>query len=89
MIAENDLLVVADEIDDRLIYDREHVCFASLPGMPATERSCWGGLQGLRHDRLRIGFVAAPRDLLAGIVKIHQYTALCAPIMVRSRRRKR
>jgi aminotransferase len=29
----------------------------------------------------RVGYVAAPRELLAGIAKIHQYTALCAPIM--------
>ena len=81
VIAENDLLVVADEIYDRLIYDREHVCFASLPGMRDRTILLGGFSKAYAMTGWRVGFVAAPRDLLAGIVKIHQYTALCAPIM--------
>ncbi|HEX5414583.1 MAG TPA: aminotransferase class I/II-fold pyridoxal phosphate-dependent enzyme [Chloroflexota bacterium] len=81
VVAENDLLVVADEIYDRLIYGREHVCFASLPGMRERTILLGGFSKAYAMTGWRVGFVAAPRDILEGIVKIHQYTALCAPIM--------
>ena len=81
VVDENDLLVVADEIYDRLVYEREHVCFAALPGMRDRTILLGGFSKAYAMTGWRIGFVAAPRDILNGIVKIHQYTALCAPIM--------
>jgi len=81
VIAKNDLLVVADEIYDRLIFEREHVCFASLPGMRDRTILLGGFSKAYAMTGWRLGFVAAPREILDGIVKIHQYTALCAPIM--------
>jgi len=80
-VADNDLVAVSDEIYDRLVYGREHVCFAMLPGMRDRTILLGGFSKSYAMTGWRIGYVAAPRDLLAGIVKIHQYTALCAPIM--------
>ena len=33
LVEENDLIVISDEIYAELTYDRQHVSFASLPGM--------------------------------------------------------
>jgi len=74
----HDLLVISDEIYDRLVYDGEHVCVPSLPGMRERTVLLGGFSKAYAMTGWRVGFVAAPAELLAGIVKIHQYTALCA-----------
>ncbi|MBX6771612.1 MAG: aminotransferase class I/II-fold pyridoxal phosphate-dependent enzyme, partial [Chloroflexi bacterium] len=80
IVAEHDLIAVSDEIYDRLVYGREHVCFATLPEMRERTILLGGFSKAYAMTGWRIGYVAAPRDLMAGLVKIHQYTALCAPI---------
>ena len=80
IVAEHDLIAVSDEIYDRLVYGREHVCFAALPEMRERTILLGGFSKAYAMTGWRIGYVAAPRDLMAGLVKIHQYTALCAPI---------
>jgi aminotransferase len=80
-IADRDLIAVSDEIYDRLIYAGEHVCIAALPDMRDRTILLGGFSKAYAMTGWRVGYVAAPRDLMAGIVKIHQYTALCAPIM--------
>ncbi len=79
--AEHDLLVISDEIYDRLVYDGQHTCFAALPGMRDRTILLGGFSKAYAMTGWRVGYVAAPRAVLAGIVKIHQYTALCAPMM--------
>ena len=79
--AERDLIVFSDEIYDRLVYGVEHTCFASLPGMRERTVLLGGFSKAYAMTGWRIGYVAAPKDILAGIVKIHQYTALCASMM--------
>jgi aminotransferase len=81
MAVERDLVVISDEIYDRLVYDREHVCLSSLPGMRERTILLGGFSKAYAMTGWRVGFIAAPRDLLAGMVKVHQYTALCAPVM--------
>ncbi len=76
---ERDLIVISDEIYDRLTYVGEHTCFASLPGM--KERTILLGGLSKSHAMTgwRLGWVCAPADLLAGMRKIHQYTIMSAP----------
>lgn len=80
VVADQDLLVVADEIYDRLVYGREHLCFAALPGMRDRTILLGGFSKAYAMTGWRVGYVAAPREIMAGLVKIHQYTALCAPV---------
>ncbi|HLZ09718.1 MAG TPA: aminotransferase class I/II-fold pyridoxal phosphate-dependent enzyme [Chloroflexota bacterium] len=80
-IVDRDLIAVSDEIYDRLIYRGEHVCVAALPDMRDRTILLGGFSKAYAMTGWRVGYVAAPRDLMAGILKIHQYTALCAPIM--------
>jgi aminotransferase len=70
LACEHDLLVISDEIYSRLVYGAEHISMASLPGM--WERTIT--LNGFSK-----AYAAAPRHILEGMLKIHQYAIMCAP----------
>ncbi len=76
---KHDLVVISDEIYDRLVYGVEHVCFASLPGMRARTILLGGFSKDYAMTGWRIGYVAAPAELLAAMRKVHQYTIMSAP----------
>lgn len=75
----HDLYIISDEIYSRLVFEGERCCVASLPG--AWERTVL--LNGLSKSHAmtgwRVGYVCAPARLTACMLKVHQYTALCAP----------
>ncbi len=76
---KHNLVVISDEIYESLTYDTDHFSIISLPGM--KERTIY--LNGFSKSHAmtgwRLGYTAAPAELLNIMVKIHQYTALCAP----------
>jgi len=76
---KHDLLVISDEIYDRLVYGREHVCFASLPGMAPRTILMGGFSKAYAMTGWRIGYVAAPKEFVDAMVRIHQYTIMSAP----------
>ena len=76
---EHDLIVLSDEIYDRLVYGGQHVCFPSLPGMRERTILLGGFSKDYAMTGWRIGFVAAPEPLMQGMLRIHQYTVMCAP----------
>ncbi len=76
---KHDLLVISDEIYDRLVYGIEHTCFASLPGMKERTILLGGFSKDYAMTGWRIGYVAAPAELLAAMRKVHQYTIMSAP----------
>jgi aminotransferase len=73
------LVVISDEIYDRLVYGVEHTCFASLPGM--RDRTIV--LQGFSKDYAmtgwRVGYALGPEALVAEMRKVHQYIIMSAP----------
>ncbi len=77
--ARHDLIVISDEIYDRLVYGVEHVCFPALEG--AWERTILLG--GFSKDYAmtgwRLGYAAAPAPLLQPMLRVHQYTVMTAP----------
>ncbi|MFO7583957.1 MAG: aminotransferase class I/II-fold pyridoxal phosphate-dependent enzyme [Anaerolineales bacterium] len=77
---EYDLVVVSDEIYDRLVYGFEHVCFPAL-GESIKRRTVLLGGFSKSHAMTgwRIGYAAAPVEILAGMLRIHQYTIMSAP----------
>ncbi len=77
--AEHDLLVISDEIYDRLVYGVTHTCFAALPGAWDRTILLGGFSKSVAMTGWRIGYVAAPADLLAAMRKIHQYIIMSAP----------
>lgn len=76
---KHDLLVISDEIYDRLVYDHEHVCFASIDGMQERTITLGGFSKDYAMTGWRIGYAAAPEALLAAMRKVHQYTIMSAP----------
>ncbi len=76
----HDLLVYSDEIYDRLVYGgHTHSAFSSLPGMRERTVLLGGFSKSYAMTGWRIGYVAAPAELMTGIAKVHQYGIMCAP----------
>ena len=74
------LLVISDEIYDRLVYgDHKHTCFASLPGMFHRTITLGGFSKDYAMTGWRIGYAAAPAPILSALRKIHQYTIMSTP----------
>jgi len=80
-IAEKyDLIVISDEIYDRLVYGgHTHVCFPSLPGMRKRTVLLGGFSKDYAMTGWRIGYACAPTEILKGLVRVHQYTVMSAP----------
>lgn len=78
VVEKHDLVVLSDEIYDRLSYDRPHVSFATLPAMRDRTLLLNGFSKTYGMTGWRVGYAAGPEPLVAAMTKIHQYTALCA-----------
>ncbi|SMG54569.1 aminotransferase [Paenibacillus aquistagni] len=81
IIEENDLIVISDEIYAELTYDQKHVSFASLPGMKDRTILVSGFSKAFAMTGWRMGYVCAHEELTQAMLKIHQYTVMCAPVM--------
>ncbi|MFA5676286.1 MAG: aminotransferase class I/II-fold pyridoxal phosphate-dependent enzyme [Christensenellales bacterium] len=79
IIIENDLLVISDEIYAELTYGAKHFSIASLPGMQERTVVINGFSKAFAMTGFRLGFAAGPKPLIDAMVKIHQYSMLCAP----------
>jgi aminotransferase len=77
----HDLLVVSDEIYDRLVYGVKHTCFASLSGMKERTVLLGGFSKAYAMTGWRVGYAAARPEIIEAMTKVHQYTMLCAPIV--------
>lgn len=80
VVIENDLLVISDEVYDKLTYDSKHTCFSSLNGMDEHTILLNGLSKSHAMTGLRIGYAMGPSEIIKAMLLIHQYTMLCAPI---------
>ncbi|HVU13753.1 MAG TPA: aminotransferase class I/II-fold pyridoxal phosphate-dependent enzyme [Phototrophicaceae bacterium] len=78
---DHDLIVISDEIYERLVYDVTHVCFAALPNMYERTIVLSGMSKSFAMTGWRIGYATAPRDLMEAMRKLHQYLIMSAPTM--------
>lgn len=76
--AKHDLIVISDEIYDRLVYSGQHITFSSLPGMRDRTVIIGGFSKDYAMTGWRLGFALGPADILAAMRKIHQYTIMSA-----------
>nr|WP_225973714.1 aminotransferase class I/II-fold pyridoxal phosphate-dependent enzyme [Dehalogenimonas formicexedens] len=82
IVAErHNLIVLSDEIYNRLTYGVTVPSFASLPGMKERTVVLNGVSKAYSMTGWRIGYAAGPKEIIAGMTKIHQYTMLCASSM--------
>lgn len=78
---EKDLLIVSDEIYAELTFEGRHTSLASLPGMRDRTIFLHGCSKAFAMTGFRIGFACANRELTEAMMKVHQYSMLCAPIL--------
>ncbi|MFJ5714048.1 aminotransferase [Neobacillus sp. NPDC093127] len=82
IIEKHDLLVVSDEIYAELSYDETFTSFAAIPGMYERTILINGFSKGFAMTGWRLGMLAAPKEFVEAMLKIFQYTTLCAPTML-------
>lgn len=79
---KHDLVVLTDEIYSELTYDEvTHHSIAALPGMKERTIFLHGFSKAFAMTGWRIGYACGPADIIEAMMKIHQYSILCAPIM--------
>ena len=82
VVAEkHDLIVVSDEIYERLVYGAEHFNFAALPNMFDRTIVLSGMSKSYAMTGWRIGYVTAPKLFSEAMYKLHQYLIMSAPTM--------
>ena len=80
ILIEKDILVIADEIYAELTYGLPHFSIASMPEMKERVVLISGFSKAFAMTGWRIGYVCAPKEITGAMLKIHQYTTICAPI---------
>ena len=80
-VTEKDMLVISDEIYSELTFDGEHTSIAAIPGMKERTVFLHGFSKAFAMTGFRIGYACAPHELIEGIMKIHQFEVMCAPIV--------
>jgi aminotransferase len=78
---EKDLLVLTDEIYSELTFDGTHTSIASLPGMADRTIFLHGFSKAFAMTGWRIGYACGPAPLIDAMMKVHQYSMLCASII--------
>ena len=79
----NDLMVISDEVYERLVYDgAKHISIASLPSMKERTFTMNGMSKAYAMDGWRLGYVAAPEEYILAMNKFHQHNTTCAPNFV-------
>ena len=80
-ILRHDLFVISDEIYAELTYGKDHVSVASFPEIKDRTVVINGFSKAFAMTGFRLGYGAGPKPVIDAMVKIHQYTMLCAPII--------
>jgi aminotransferase len=81
LVVENDLLVISDEVYDKLTYGGKHASFAQLEGMRERTVLLNGLSKSCAMTGWRIGYALGDPAIIGAMTKVHQYTMLCAPTM--------
>ncbi len=81
LVVENDLLVISDEVYDKLTYGERHASFAQLEGMRGRTVLLNGLSKSCAMTGWRIGYALGDPAIIGAMTKVHQYTMLCAPTM--------
>ena len=77
----HDLLIITDEIYSDLTFDGQHVSIASLPGMKERTIFLHGFSKAYAMTGFRIGYACGPAEVIEAMMRIHQYSMLCASLI--------
>ncbi len=79
LCVDNDIIVFADEIYERIIFEGKHISIAGLDGMRERTVTLNGFSKTYSVTGWRVGYAAATEELMRPIRKVHDYTTICAP----------
>ncbi len=80
VLLKHKILCICDEIYGELTYDFPHIPFATLPGAESNTVYLDGFSKSYAMTGWRVGFACGPKEIIAAMTKIHQYTIMCVPI---------
>ena len=81
VVLRHNLLVITDEIYSELTFEGEHVSIAALPGMRERTVFLHGFSKAYAMTGFRIGYACGPAEVIEAMMRIHQYSMLCASII--------
>jgi aminotransferase len=81
VVLRHNLLVITDEIYAELTFEGEHVSIATLPGMKERTIFLHGFSKAYAMTGFRLGYACGPVELIEAMMRIHQYSMLCASIL--------
>jgi aminotransferase len=77
----HNLVVMTDEIYAELTFEGEHTSIAALPGMKERTVFLHGFSKAYAMTGFRIGYACGPAEIIDAMMRIHQYSMLCASII--------
>lgn len=80
VLSKHDILCLSDEVYGDLTYDFKHTAFPSLPGAKVRTIYFNGFSKSYAMTGWRVGYVCGPKEIIAAMTKIHQYTIMCVSI---------
>src|ERR1051325_7071233 len=81
VVQRHNLIVITDEIYSELTFEGEHVSIAALPGMAERTVFLHGFSKAYAMTGFRVGYACGPVEIIEAMMKIHQYSMLCASII--------
>lgn len=79
IIQKTNIIVISDEIYSELTYGQKHVSIAEFDGMKERTLIVSGFSKAFAMTGWRLGYAAGPREIISQMIKLHQYTIMCAP----------
>jgi aminotransferase len=80
LAVERDLMIISDEVYEKMTYGSKHTSIASFNGMQDNTIALNGFSKAFAMTGWRLGFACGNADVIEAMMKVHQYTMLCAPI---------
>ena len=79
VLKDTNIMVLSDEIYAELTYGQRHVSMANLPEMYERTIVVNGFSKSHAMTGWRMGYVCAPKPVIAAMTKLHQFGILSAP----------
>ncbi len=80
VIVEHDIMMISDDVYERLTYEGKHTCFSALEGMRDRTIMLNGFSKAYAMTGFRMAYAIAAPEIINSMMLIHQYSMLCAPI---------
>lgn len=80
VIVEHDMMMISDDVYERLTYEGRHTCFSALEGMRDRTIMLNGFSKAYSMTGFRMAYALAAPEIINSMMLIHQYSMLCAPI---------